>query len=112
MAPDEFCTFRVHVRECFSRCDVQEIIQFAWAYHVSLAGVRCSVSGTFQLTNAGVVKLLECCPKLTGLDLKANSRLDGAAVKAVADDRRPEGGRFKSLSLVKHLPTFMSILSV
>lgn len=57
------------------------------------------VPGTFQLTNVGVVTLLECCPRLTGLDLKANSRMDGLALKAMVDSHRPKGG-LKTLSLV------------
>lgn len=66
------------------------------------------VPGTFQLTNGGVVKLLECCPKLTYLDLQANSRMDGSALKAMVDSQRPKSGLLKGLSLVKKASLILS----
>lgn len=49
----------------------------------------------------GVLKLLDCCPKLTGLELPANSRIDGASIEAMVDGKRPEGRYLKALSLVR-----------
>ncbi|CAM9420124.1 unnamed protein product, partial [Ectocarpus sp. 12 AP-2014] len=37
--------------------------------------------GTYQLTDDGVLELLRCCPRLTGLELSANSRITFKALE-------------------------------
>lgn len=64
--------------------------------------------GTYQLTDAGVLELLSCCPRLTGLGLPANSRITLKSLQKIVDAERPVGMALTSLSLVS--ATFASLL--
>lgn len=59
----------------------------------------CS-EGTYQVTDSGVLELLSCCPRLTGVELSANSRISGKALGKMIDAERPVGMALTSLSLV------------
>lgn len=57
--------------------------------------------GTYQLTDSGVLELLACCPRLTGVELSANSRITLKALEKMVDSERPIGMALTSLSLVR-----------
>lgn len=52
------------------------------------------------MTDTGVLELLGCCPRLTGLELPANSRITRSSLEAMVDSKRPVGSALTSLSLV------------
>lgn len=56
--------------------------------------------GTYQVTDTGVLELLNCCPRLTGIELSANSRITVNALGKMVDAERPVGMALTSLSLV------------
>ena len=57
--------------------------------------------GTYRLTDAGVLKLLACSPRLTGLEIPANSRISRKSLDTMVDAERPVGRALTSLSLVR-----------
>ena len=48
--------------------------------------------------------LLSCCPKLTGLEIPANSRITRKSLDRMVDAERPVGSALTSLSLVSVVP--------
>ncbi|CAN0447822.1 unnamed protein product [Ascophyllum nodosum] len=59
-----------------------------------------ALSGTYRLTDAGVLKLLACSPRLTGLEIPANSRISRKSLDTMVDAERPVGRALTSLSLM------------
>eukprot|EP00904_Undaria_pinnatifida_P005749 jgi/Undpi1/2303/HiC_scaffold_13.g05687.m1 len=49
--------------------------------------------------SSGVLGLLSCCPKLTGLEIPANSRITRKSLDRMVDAERPVGSALTSLSL-------------
>lgn len=62
---------------------------------------RVSFAGTYQLTDKGAITLLACCPRLTTLELAANSRITKKSIESMVDAKRPVGSALTSLSLVR-----------
>ncbi|CAN0288754.1 unnamed protein product, partial [Discosporangium mesarthrocarpum] len=46
---------------------------------------RVTLGGAYRLTDAGVLKLVQTCPSLTGLELPAGPGITRASVEALAD---------------------------
>ena len=48
-----------------------------------------------------MLALLSCCPRLTGLEIPANSRITRKSLDSMVDAERPVGSAMTSLSLVR-----------
>lgn len=97
-----FLSLSFQAQTCSTRYSFKPVLVFSLPRRVAPANMRRSLSreGTYQLTDAGVLELLRGCPRLTGLELSANSRITLKALEKMVDKERPIGMALTTLSLV------------